>query len=252
LVSRLRTLLVVVWLVVYTILIAPPGLLLARLTGSRSLLYRLAVPPTRVALWLGGVRIRVKGLERIDDARNYLFMPNHNSNADPPVVVVALGRQPRFMAKASLFRIPLFGHVMSSAGFVPVERERRDAAIAAVAAASERLSEGYDFVVFPEGTRSRDGRLLPLKKGPFFMAVESGVAVVPVVVQGTRHILRKGGAVIHGGAVDVEICKPIEVVDLTGPTERKRALLRDRVAEVLAAGLTVPPACATPEGDGQE
>ena len=124
------------------------------------------------------------------------------------------------MAKAELFRIPLFGQVMASAGFVPVERARRDAAIVAVSAAADRLSEGYDFVVFPEGTRSRDGRLLPLKKGPFFMAIESDAAIVPMRVRGTRNILRKGGVVIHGGPVDVEICEPIEVAGLPGSLTR--------------------------------
>jgi len=195
----------------------------------------------------------VHGLDRLEASRNYLFMPNHNSNADPPIVVVALGgRQPRFMAKAELFRIPLFGQVMASAGFVPVERQRRDAAIVAVGAAADRLREGYDFVVFPEGTRSRDGRLLPLKKGPFFMAIESDVPIVPMRVRGTGDILGKGGAVIRGGPVEVEICEPVEVAGLPGTPEEKRRRLRDQVAAILAVGLTASPTCVTPEDHGRE
>ena len=238
-------------MVSYTILVAPPGLFLAWLTGSRVLLYRLAVPLARLVLWLGGVRIRVHGVDRLDPAQNYLFMPNHNSNADPPVVVIALRREPCFMAKASLFRIPLFGQVLSSAGFVAVEREKRDAAITAVSEAAQRLRDGYDFVVFPEGTRSRDGQLLALKKGPFFMAVNSSAPVVPVRVSGTRDILPKGGMLIRGGPVEVEVCEPIVVGMFDGSPEERRRRLRDHVAATLRGDLTGSSTCVTPEDHGQ-
>ena len=197
------------------------------------MLFRLSVPAARFGLWACGVRLRVSGTELLDASRNYLFMPNHASNVDPPVVVSALRRDARMMAKASLFRIPIFGRVMAAAGFVPVERDDRQAAIQAVEQAAQRLQAGLDFVVFPEGTRSRDGKLLPLKKGPFFLAQMGGVPVVPVRVQGTREVMRKGGRVIHPGAVSVQVCAPIEVSASSSEPEVARRVLRQRVRAAL-------------------
>lgn len=208
---RLRTALVGIFLIGYLLVVGPPALLLAWIFNAPTLLFRLAVPAARFGLWAAGVRIRVSGRERLDRRRNYLFMPNHCSNVDPPVVVAALRRDTRMMAKASLFRIPIFGAVMRLAGFVPVTREQRDAAITAVQQATERLRAGLDFVVFPEGTRSRDDKLLPLKKGPFFMAVDGGAPVVPVRVRGSRAVMPRGGKVIHPGEITVEVLEPIEI-----------------------------------------
>lgn len=216
------------------LVVGPPALLLAWITGSAKLLFRLSVPPARFALWAAGVRIRVSGTDRLEPSRNYLFMPNHTSNVDPPVVVTALRRDVRMMAKASLFRIPVFGQVMLLAGFVPIRREDRHAAVEAVEQAAERLRAGLDFVVFPEGTRSRDGKLLPLKKGPFFLAEEGGVAVVPVRVEGAREVMPKGGKVIYPGEVSVEICAPIEITDVEEENDDVRDALRRRVGAALA------------------
>ena len=124
------------------------------MTGSPRLLFGVAVPLSRFTLWVAGVRYRIVGLDRLDPGTTYLFMPNHQSNVDPPLVLVALRRRARFMAKASLFRIPLFGQALRVGGFVPVVREDRDRAIEAVNLAAEKLQSGIDFVVFPEGTRS--------------------------------------------------------------------------------------------------
>jgi 1-acyl-sn-glycerol-3-phosphate acyltransferase len=235
LVPRLRTTFVAVVLIGYLLVVGPPALLLAWIVGSPTLIFRLAVPAARFGLWASGVRIRVTGGERLDPSRNYLFMPNHISNVDPPVVVAALRRDTRMMGKASLFRIPVFGQVMSFAGFIPVERTERDSAIRAVDEAAARLRAGLDFVVFPEGTRSRDGKLLPLKKGPFFLAQKGGVPVVPVSVRGTREVMPKGGMLIRAGAVSVEIGSPIEVVDIEGDEAMVREELRRRVGAALVA-----------------
>jgi 1-acyl-sn-glycerol-3-phosphate acyltransferase len=196
-------------------------------------LYRVAIPAVRVALWLAGVRLRVVGRERLQAGQNYLFMPNHQSNVDAPVVLLALGRDARMMAKASLFRIPLLGQALRLAHFVPIVREDREAAIASVGQAAEALRRGLDFVVFPEGTRSRDGQLLELKKGPFFMALEGGVPVVPVRIDGSRRVMRRGGRVIHPGRVDVQILEPIDPAPLGGPEEARREQVRERVRSAL-------------------
>jgi len=207
----------------------------------------VAIPAVRVALWLAGVRLRVVGRERLQAGQNYLFMPNHQSNVDAPVVLLALGRDARMMAKASLFRIPLLGQALRLAHFVPIVREDREAAIASVGQAAEALRRGLDFVVFPEGTRSRDGQLLELKKGPFFMALEGGVPVVPVRIDGSRRVMRRGERVIHPGHVDVQILEPIDPAPLGGPEEARREQVRERVRSALQPSLTGPASCVTPE-----
>lgn len=247
---RLRTALVAIVMVGYTLAVGVPALLLAWALGSATLLYALAALIARFGLWGAGVRISVHGRDLLDPEQNYLFMPNHCSNVDPPVVVVALQRQPCMMAKASLFRIPVFGPVMRAAGFVPVLRKDRQAALLAIEQAGERLGEGRDFVIFPEGTRSRDEKLLPLKKGPFFLALAGGVPVVPIRVRGTRRIMKRGGKVIYRGNVDVEIRPPIPVCDLGPDADIARQDLRRRVRAELEGDLTLSEPRVTSEGHG--
>lgn len=202
------------------------------------MLFVVAVPWARFTLWVAGVRFRVIGLEHLDPATTYLFMPNHQSNVDPPLVLVALRRNVRFMGKASLFRIPLLGQVLRVGGFVPVTRRDRRQAIEAVNMAAESLRSGIDFVVFPEGTRSRDGNLLELKKGPFFMAIAGGTPAVPVVISGTPQIMPRGGWLIRGGEVFVQVLEPISTADLDAGDENSRERLRTEVTAALREGLT--------------
>lgn len=234
----------------YMVVVGIPALLFAWALGSSALLYALAVLISRFGLWGAGVRIRVHGLDLLDPDQNYLFMPNHCSNVDPPVVVVALRRQPCMMAKAELFRIPVFGPVMRAVGFVPVLRKNRKAALLAIEQAGERLGAGRDFVIFPEGTRSRDDELLPLKKGPFFLAVAGGVPVVPIRVRGSRRVMERGSKVIYRGYVDVEIRPPIPVCDPGTDADTARRDLRRRVRAELEGDLTPPGPRVTPEGHG--
>jgi 1-acyl-sn-glycerol-3-phosphate acyltransferase len=245
---RLRTFFVAVVLSAYLLIAGPPALLVAWSMRSARMLYALTVPAVRFGLWAAGVRIDVHGLDRLDERQNYLFMPNHISNVDPPLVVAALRRDVRMMGKASLFRLPIFGRLIRLAGFVPVIREDRDAAIESGNQAAKLLRQGLDLAIFPEGTRSRDGNLLPLKKGPFFIAQAGGVPVVPVRVRGTREVMKKGGTVIYPGSVEVEVCRPIDVAGLEGDDESVRGRLRTRVTDELRGDLTRPERRVTPQG----
>jgi len=256
---RLRTTFVGIVMVGYMLVVGVPALLLAAILAriservakrAATLLYSLAVLIARFGLWGAGVRIRVRGRDLLDPEQNYLFMPNHCSNVDPPVVVAALRRQPCMMAKASLFRIPVLGPVMSAVGFVPVLRKNRRAALRAIEEAGERLREGRDFVIFPEGTRSPDDELLPLKKGPFFLALAGGVPVVPIRVRGSRRIMERGSKVIYRGDVHVEFCPPIPVGDLGSAPEIARQDLRRQVRAELEGDLTPPEPRVTDEGHG--
>jgi 1-acyl-sn-glycerol-3-phosphate acyltransferase len=159
----------------------------------------MAMWTARAAAWLAGARVETVGLDRLDLSRNYIFMANHVSNADPPLLVPALPRRTSVLVKKELFRVPLLGRAMRMARLVAIDRANKEAAIASVRRAGEVLHSGLDMTVFPEGTRSRDGRLLPFKKGPFYMAIETGVPIVPVTILGTLEILPKGRFTIRPG-----------------------------------------------------
>jgi 1-acyl-sn-glycerol-3-phosphate acyltransferase len=241
LISAIRTALVGVVIVLYAIIAGLPALLIARITGSPAVLYRVGQGGAWIGLKLAGVRLRVVGRQNLDPAQNYLFMPNHQSNLDPSVTMLAIGRDVRFMAKASLFRIPVLGQAMLGGGFVPVDRDTRERAIAAVEAAARELRAGYDFLIFPEGTRSRDGSLLPLKKGPFILAIKAQAPIVPVAVRGTATLWPKGSFKIRAGDVTVELLDPIPTVGLE-PTDRHS--IRDLVQERLGARVHPPDGAA--------
>ena len=240
-ISAIRTALAGIVVVVYAILVGLPALLIARISGSPTVLYRAGQGGAWIGLKLAGVRCRVVGRQNVDPEQNYVFMPNHQSNLDPSVVMLAIGRDLRFMAKASLFRIPVLGQAMLGGGFVPVERHMREKAVAAVEAAVGELQKGHDFLIFPEGTRSRDGRLLPLKKGPFIMAIKAQVPIVPVAVRGTCALWRKGSMKIKAGTVTVEILDPIST---TGMETENRHAIRDLVQGRLRERVHGPPEVA--------
>ncbi len=186
-----------------TLIVGPPGLLFALLTGNVVPLYRVACWLAQLGVRLAGVKIEVRGIERLQPGQNYIFMSNHASNLDPPVLIPAVPGRCSVLVKKELFRIPILGTGMKAANLVPVDRSDREAAIESVNAAIRVLQQGLHMIVFPEGTRSNDGRLLPFKKGPFHMAMESGVPVVPVTMLGTfeswpktRFALRPGKATV--------------------------------------------------------
>src|SRR5262245_37277523 len=180
------------------------------ITGRVDFLYNLAMNIVRVSLWLAGVKIVVKGAEKLDPKRNYIFMCNHVSNLDPPILVPKLPGRTTVLVKKEVFRIPILGPAMHLANLVPVDRSKREAAIASVQAAVEVLKTGIHMTIFPEGTRSTDGQLLPFKKGPFYLAEESGLPIVPVTITGTQTMMPKGSFVIHPGTATLTFHAPVD------------------------------------------
>jgi 1-acyl-sn-glycerol-3-phosphate acyltransferase len=132
-------------------------------------------------------------------------MSNHVSNVDPPVLIPRLPRRTSVLVKKELFRIPVLGWAMRVASLVPVDRSNREAAIASVREAADVMRGGLDMTVFPEGTRSPDGRLLPFKKGPFYLAEETGYPIVPITIVGTERILPKAQKFLDPGAGPAKI-----------------------------------------------
>ena len=163
-----------------------------------------------------------------------LFAANHTSNADAPAIVGAIPRRIAILGRKSLFDIPIVGTAFRLAKFVPVDRENRDAALASVKQAVEYIREGFSFLVYPEGTRSPDGRLRRFKKGSFVIAIEAGIPIVPVACSGAHRIMKKNSLIVRPGKVTVRFGKPI---DASAYTVEQRDELAQRVHDAVAAEL---------------
>jgi 1-acyl-sn-glycerol-3-phosphate acyltransferase len=202
------------------------------ITGDKRLLFWAGFGITGAGLRIAGIRTRVRGREHIPAARACLFMANHVSNLDPPVLLQLMPPFTAIFLKQSLMRIPFLGLVMRTAGFIPVRRDGSvEAAKASLRAARKALDEGRSIVVFPEGTRSADGRLLPFKKGPFHLAMEAGVPIVPVTVSGTAALMPKGSLRIRKGVACVTFHRALEAAEFGSREELITAVRREIEAE---------------------
>lgn len=172
----------------------------------------------RSILFVSRVKVQVQGLSHIDPAKAYIYMPNHLSNFDIPVLLAYLQVQFRWLAKAELFKIPVFGYAMKRAGYISIDRSNRKSAFESLKRTARVLQHGVSVLIFPEGTRSRDGNLGPFKKGGFVTAVESDATIVPVIIHGTWEIMSKTGLRVKPGHVIVEIKPPIETRNYTRKT----------------------------------
>jgi 1-acyl-sn-glycerol-3-phosphate acyltransferase len=172
-------------------LLATPFVVHARLTGRIQPLYSVALWIVRNALRLAGVTIVVTGRENLPQ-RTCVYMANHQSNIDPPILFVALPPRIAMMGKKQVFSIPVLGGALHAGDFVPVHRENPEEARESVEVALEKLRRGVSFVVYPEGHRSWDGRLLPFKHGVFVLAIRGGVPIVPITVDGATGLMPKG------------------------------------------------------------
>jgi 1-acyl-sn-glycerol-3-phosphate acyltransferase len=189
----------------------------------------------RCQLWVSGVKVRVQGLERISPKGSYVFVSNHLSYMDTPVVLANIPAQFRFLAKRGLFQIPFLGTHLARAGHIPVPREDARAAVKTMSTAAQVIRErGVSLLIFPEGGRSVDGELASFKEGAAYIAIRAGVPLVPVALRGTREVLPYGSGHVRAGAVTMRIGEPIPT-DQIQLRDRGRvtAELRERIAGML-------------------
>jgi 1-acyl-sn-glycerol-3-phosphate acyltransferase len=211
------------------------GIPYSLMVGNINLLYRVAMWITNAGVRAAGIRIEMSGLVNVPAGRSCIFMSNHVSNLDPPVEIAMLPGRCSVLLKKELMNIPILGRAMRMGQFVPVERgNRRDAAKASVEAAAEALRSGLHILVYPEGTRSLDGRLSMFKKGPFFLAQGTQAPIVPIAISGTQAMMRKGSSAIKPGLARIQLLPAIEPSSYA-TREQLMEAVRNAIADALPA-----------------
>ena len=229
----LRTLFIAIFLSLYILVLGPPLLIWTVLAKNPDPLYWAGIKGVMFFVRAVGVKVRVVGRERIPPGA-CLFYANHTSSADAPAVVGAIPRRIAILLKESLFRWPIVGTAFTLAHFIPVRRESHESAIASMGKATDAMRNGQSFLIYPEGTRSPDGRLQSFKKGAAVMAINAKVPVVPIACSGAHRIMWKRSLVIHPGEILVEFLPPIDAAQYS---VEQRDDLNQRMHDEMAKGL---------------
>jgi 1-acyl-sn-glycerol-3-phosphate acyltransferase len=215
----LHTAIVGLWTLIVTIYYGMATIAVSYTDPSGVAAHKVAQIWGRSILFVSRIKVTVCGLHKINPNQSYIYMCNHQSNFDIPVLLGYLMVQFRWLAKAELFKIPLFGYAMQRAGYISIDRSDRKSAFLSLNQAASTIRNGVSVVIFPEGTRSLDGKIRNFKKGGFVLAVDAGVPVVPVVIHGTRAIMAKKKLRITHGEVRVDIQNPIDTKSYSRKTK---------------------------------
>ena len=223
----------VVWamVLVLTVLFGVPAIFAALVPPRGDWFLRFARGWARSVLAVAGISVRALHREKAERGKSVVVIANHESFCDILVLLATLPMQVRFLAKRSVFRLPILGWSIAAAGFVPVDRGNRSRGAATVEAALRRLEGGRSVVIFPEETRTRDGELLPFKRGAAHLALKSGLPLLPIGIAGTFRILPRGTWEIRPGPVLVSVGNPI---DVAGRTLRDRDAVTEEVRDAIA------------------
>ncbi len=228
-----RTIVLLIFYLVLVVLLTPVLLLFWPL-GIRDPLLDVAKWAMAVSRRILGLRIEVEGLENVDPSRSYVFMANHLSFLDGPLLFYVIPQRVRVILKKSIFRIPVVGPGMRFVGFVPVDRKRASGGKRSIDEAARMMKgRGYSFLIFPEGTRSRSGRLQPFKRGGFFLAVAARAPIIPITIKGTFELMPKGRLFPRRGEIKVIFHKAVETA---GKTADDIPALLDQVYRAIAMG----------------
>ncbi len=172
-------------------------------------------------LWVSGVGLTVHGLENLEPMQPYIFISNHQSAFDILAHVASIPGTVRFIAKQELFRIPIFAQGMRTVGMIPIDRGNSEKARASLNKAIKILKNGVSVIIYPEGTRSPNGEIKPFKKGGFILALKSGLPIVPTVISGSMHILKKKSFHVNRGHIHVYFLPPVDPSEFSFETRNK-------------------------------
>jgi 1-acyl-sn-glycerol-3-phosphate acyltransferase len=226
----IKTVFVVIWVVSATFVVGIIAIVTSLFARSKDPVHKIAALWAKSILFASRIKVTVNGLSNIDPSRSYIYMCNHQSNFDIPVLLGCLPVQFRWLAKAELFKIPIFGRGMRSAGYISIDRFNRESAFQSISEAAQKIRGGVSVMIFPEGTRSKDGKIRPFKKGGFVLAVDAGVPIIPIILHGTRSIMPKGQLRVYPGNVLIDIKKPVET---SGYTRNNKDDLLERIRNII-------------------
>ena len=230
----MRTLILLIFIVIVAVLFIPLIFLCYVLRCSQPIFF-IGKWILRMARVILGIRLDVSGIEGIEKKKAYIFMSNHLSVIDGPLLFMLIPQYLRVIIKKEAFRIPIIAQAMRQAGFIPVNRKRLKGGKESIDRASRMIREkGFSFLIFPEGTRSRDGELQPFKRGGVFLALNSRVDILPVTIKGTYEIMPKGSFFIKKGKIRVAFHQPVSV---EGFDNQSLSLLVDKIRDIIKAGL---------------
>lgn len=226
----IQTLFIILWIVFATFVLGVVVIMASFFSKKGNFPHIIARIWGRSILFVSRIKVSVKGVSNIDPSRSYIFMANHQSNFDIPVLLGCLPVQFRWLAKAELFKIPIFGRSMRGCGYISIDRSDRKSAFKSLDKAVDTIKNGVSVMIFPEGTRSLDGKIRSFKKGGFVLTVDAGVPIIPVILHGTYPIMPKNRIRIIPGNVILEILEPIETDEYTRKTKDD---LMDEVKDIM-------------------
>jgi 1-acyl-sn-glycerol-3-phosphate acyltransferase len=215
----IRTSIIILEIILVTAFMAVMVILLSFIKAGGDTVHKIGRIWAKWILAVSDIKVTIKGRSNLKPGKSYIYMPNHMSNFDIPVLQAYLPVQFRWLAKAELYKIPIFGQAMKSAGYISIDRSDRRSAIESLNQAAKIIRNGVSVIIFPEGTRSRTRSIQPFKKGGFFLAIDSGVSIVPIIIHGTDQIMPTKKISIKPGNVTLEIAEPIKTSNYTRKTK---------------------------------
>jgi 1-acyl-sn-glycerol-3-phosphate acyltransferase len=236
----LRTVWAAVVAIAATIPIASAVIIVALFSSASPLVDWLIHRWAEILVWGAGIDLRTDGMEKVDGGQRYVFVGNHYSYFDIPCILAAVPQPIRFMAKASLFKIPIFGWSLARAGFIPIDRKNRRSAVKSFDLAVERIRKGNSIVIFPEEGRTHERVMRPFQRGAFLLAIKSQLPMVPLAVDGTYDVFRVGARRITPGVVTIRVGEAIDTSESSVRDKEKLATAaRDQIETMLGlAGVT--------------
>lgn len=226
----IRSALLVMLSISVTAFMSVCALLFPLISPGENKAHKIANLWARMLLWITNIRVEVIGAENVLKNRPQIFMANHQSDFDILIVLAFIPGQFRWIVKKELFKIPIFGKAMKSAGYIEIDRQNHEKAMKSLEEAAQKIREGKSVVTFPEGTRSKDGTIKPFKQGMFHLAIRAGVPIVPISIIGAHEILPKRTLRIKPGKITMIIDQP---VDVSGYQIEARGELIERIRDII-------------------